>query len=204
MELGIGAIGLAREPWLHEPDYRSRAGLYCNYVYKAKVKRLLVLDDRGLNTHWMTRFAALRKRMQLDHKLLPQHSAGSLVFIDRGTGGRMRNPSNIDEIRLSLQSEGFRIITPSEMSVDDIALSLRGVAVAISVEGSHLNHLHYLSQSGCSLITLQDPRRFSMHHKRLIDIYGGSFGIVVGIPDPVDAHRYSIDLGDLRRILELI
>jgi hypothetical protein len=203
VKLGVGAIGLAREPWPHEPGYRDSAELYCDYPYSAKINRLILLDDRGLNSNWAIRFEALRNRIRLDRLVLPGDSSGSLVFIDRGTGGRMRDPSNIADIKRLLQSEGFRIIVPSEMSVDEMALSLRDVSVAVSVEGSHLNHLHLLARDGCSLITLQDPRRYSLHHKRVVDIYGGLFGVVVGVPDPV-SNRYSIAYDDLYEILQLI
>jgi len=201
--LGLPAIGLARKPWLHEPGYRAIAQLPCLYPYRARIKRLVMLDDRGLNTHWMHRFHALRERMRAGSLSLDGASAGPLVFVDRGSGARMRDPANLEALKAALDELGFRAITPTDMTPGDIAIALRDAKLAVSVEGSHLNHLHSFAPDGLTLITLQDPRRFSAHHKRVVDLYGTRFGIVVGTPVESPAGGYGIDPDLLRRVIDL-
>jgi len=203
-ELDTPALGLAREAWQHEPGYREIAQLECIYTGNAHVDRLLILDDRGCNDYWASRFLALRRRMQT--RLVPDTdpSLGALVFVDRGGAARMRDPTNLPEVRAALETLGFRTLIPTEQPVAAIRAALRDARIVISVEGSNLNHVHMLAPEGITLITLQDPRRFYAYHKRMIDIYGDRFGFVVGRPSPDSPGRYRINVDQLQRLIDLV
>lgn len=202
-ESNLPRLGLAREPWQHEPTYRAVAQMPCAYPYKAKVGRLMILDDRGLNTHWAARFSTLRRQMRSGVAQHMTSSAGPLLFVDRGSGARMRDPINLAQIKAVLERRGFHIVTPTDLNAAEIGLALRDARIAVSVEGSHLNHLHCFAPDGLTLITLQDPRRFSAHHKRIIDLYGDRFGLVIGKPDPKAEDRYQIDIDQLQSVIDM-
>lgn len=203
-DIGLPPVALARDPWQHEPGYRAMAHLPCLYPYKARIGRMILLDDRGYNAHWARRLGLLRQRLRAGAQGLPGQPGGALVYLDRGSGARMRDPTNRDAVRDALEAIGFRTVVPTGLTVDEIGLALRDATLAVSVEGSHLNHLHCFAPEGLTLVTLQDPRRFSLHHKRVIDCYDGRLGVVVGEPDPEQADRYRIDIADLMRVLDLV
>jgi hypothetical protein len=202
VELGLPAIGLAREPWLHEPEYRSIGDLDCLYTSEARVDRMLMLDDRGLNEYWASRFRKLRRRMRAGVEKKGE-SLGPMIFLERGDHGRMRDPANLDELRSGLEAMGFRSFMPTDLPVSAIGNALRDAKIVVSAEGSHLNHLHLFAPDGLILITLQDPHRFYAYHKRLIDLYGSRFGFVVGRPDPALPSRYRVNMDQLGRLVEL-
>ena len=51
-------------PWLHEAGYRALCGLTIEYSRDAKIERLWVIDDRGLNDDWISRMEELRRRIR--------------------------------------------------------------------------------------------------------------------------------------------
>ena len=200
----LPAVGIARQLWPHEPGFRQLSGLDCHYSSDCRIQRLVLLDDRGHNSHWRRRFLELRDRMRGSVAAMTGDSAGPLVFLSRGTGGRLRDPSNLGPLRGLLETLGFQTVVPSELSPADIGVKLRDARVVVSAEGSHLNHLHFFAPDGPALITLQDPRRFYAYHKGLVDLYGGLFSFVVGRPDPNAPETFTIDPDTLRRTLDLV
>lgn len=201
---GLPAVALARGLWRHEPDFRQMSGLACDYVVDGAVGKLTLLDDRGLNRHWRDRFSRVRGALREQGGSLEGESAGPLIFLGRGNDAQQRDPVNGEELWTQLSEMGFRTVVPSSLSVREIALALRDARLIVSAEGSHLNHVHYFVPDGIKLVVLQDPRRFLAYHKDLVDYCDGLFGFVVGRPDPDLADRYRIDLGDLKRTIDLM
>ncbi|WP_041392185.1 glycosyltransferase 61 family protein [Sphingobium sp. SYK-6] len=200
--LGLRSIGLARQLWEHEPGFRALGGLDCDYMRTARVDRLVYVDDRGLNSFWAERFLQLRGRMRanVDKSVA---SAGALVFLERGGQARTRDPTNQPQVRAALEAIGFRTVTAIDMSAHEIGQALRDAKLIVSVEGSHLNHLHFFAADKATVLTIQDPRRYYSFHKSLIDIYGERFGFLIGRPDPGQEGRYYVELDDLRRLIDL-
>ncbi len=201
---GLPTVALARELWPHEPAFRELSGLSCDYVADCRFGKLVILDDRGHNAYWRSRFLQLRQRLQQAAGQYSGESAGPLVMLSRGGQARVREPSNQAEIGAALEAIGFRTVVPSELSVPDISVALRDAKIVVSTEGSHLNHLHFFAPAGLTVITMQDPRRFYAYHKDLIDIYDGQFGFVAGRPDPNLPDRYRVNGEVLKRTLDLI
>jgi len=200
--MGLPAIGMAREPWEHEPAYRAMTELDCTYVREATVDRLVLLDDRGLNAHWGERFLTLRDRLKTKvDTVMP--SAGRRVFLDRGGQSRPRDPVNLPAVREALEALGFQTVTAIDLPLPELQAALRDVELVVSAEGSHLNHLHYMAADGITLLTLQDPRRFYSFHKSMVDFYGTNFGFLIGRPDPDTPDRFYIDIDDLKRLIDL-
>ncbi|MBN8831722.1 MAG: glycosyltransferase family 61 protein [Sphingomonadales bacterium] len=200
----IPAVGNARGAWPHEPDFRRLSGLMCQYVQDCRIGRLVVLDDRGHNAYWRGRFLALRDRLRASVSGLPGKSAGPLILLGRGAGGRIREPSNMPAIQVLLEALGFKTVVPTDLSLSEIGVMLRDARIVVSAEGSHLNHLHFFAPAGTALILLQDPRRFYAYHKGLVDFYDGVFGFVVGRPDPEAPELFTINADTLERTLDLV
>ena len=57
-------LGYVRPNWLHEPGYRRLAGLNGFPVQEAIIRQLWIVDDLGLNSHWVNRYQELRARVR--------------------------------------------------------------------------------------------------------------------------------------------
>lgn len=200
---GKPVVGLARNLWPHEPEFRQRTRLTCNYVSNCRIDRLTILDDRGHNSYWKSRFLELRQRLRESVQSVPGTSAGPLVLLSRGNQARVREPTNQPDIQAALEAMGFQTVIPSQLSVPEIGLALRDARMVVSPEGSHLNHLHFFAPDNLTLISVQDPLRFYAYHKGLLDFYEGLFAFVVGRPDPDFPGRYRINIDDLMRTIDL-
>ncbi|WP_214622448.1 glycosyltransferase 61 family protein [Sphingobium nicotianae] len=202
--LGLPSVGVARKLWPHEPAFREMSGLACRYLWEARFDRLILLHDMGHNHYWERRFMELRQTLRDRAAFMPGQSAGSHIYLSRGAGARPRDPANLALIQAMLEDLGFRTVVPSSLSAQEIAVAVRDAEMVVSAEGSHLNHLHFFAPDALKLLVLQDPHRFYAYHKGLVDFYDGTFGFIVGRPEPDTPDRFRIDLENLKRTIHLL
>lgn len=201
-EQGLPRVAVGRNAWQHEDGFRRLADMWCSYGSNIFVANLTVIDDRGLNSFWADRFMQVRGRIQRKVAMMTGEAAGERIFMRRGGRARPREPRNIEAVETALHAMGFRTIVPTDMTVDEIAVALRKAKVVVSAEGSHLNHIHYFCPNNVKLLIIQNPWRFSVYHKRFIDINDGLLSFIVGIPK--EASLYDIETNELLRLVDKI
>ena len=191
----VPALTTTRTPWLHEPRYREITGLKALRSHNARVERLWVVDDRGINHSLISRINQLRERLRSRRpRSGPRH-----VMLTRGVLGTKRNLVNSIEVHEALMRHGFEIIDPEKEEVHGIIEKLSAAEIAIAVEGSTQNHCWLAMRSGSTFIAIQPPTRFNAHGKMRADALGINWAYVVADahPDgfclPVDRLLRTID-----------
>jgi hypothetical protein len=191
----ITGLKLAGNPWLHEPGYRELFDLQVTRSDNARVDRLWVIDDRGINHGWISRFEELRRRVQ--SVAVANHA--KRVMLTRGTLGSERNLVNSSEVQEALVRLGFDIVHPELESARSITERLRGAEIVITVEGSAQGHCWLSMQRRSSFVAIQPPTRFNALGKVRADAAGINYGYVVADPHakgfrlPVDRLMRTID-----------
>ena len=79
-----------------------------------------------------------------------------------------------------LAAQGFSIIDPDQQSVTEIAASLSGARIVVSVEGSQMAPAIYAIADGGALCLIQPPYRFNNVFKDYADCLGLHYGFTVG------------------------
>jgi len=175
---GLPPLSFKKAPWLHEPGYRKMLGLQGMQISFARVGRLWVIDDRGLNAGWVKRFRELRTRVRTTVKPRgPTH-----VFLARGRRGTSRELLNARAISDLLVARGFVVIEPELLSPQEIVDALGSARIVITVAGSAINHAHYSVPEGSGILVIEPPDRFNAMHRVLTSFTAIRFGYVVGDP----------------------
>lgn len=194
-------ISLVTKSYTHESDYRSILGQprpYC--VTSAHVKRLIVYTDQGQNTSKTARYKQMQQRMRQNLDTTSPPAPG--VYLKRGVTGEKRLISNEAEIEAALMAYGFDIIEPAGLTAWEISQRLLDTPIVVTVEGSHMAHAIYSMATNGAFVVLQPPNRFAMAFKEFTDTAGLRFAFTVG--SLVDDDSFAVDVGDLKRTLDLL
>ena len=105
----VSGLKLAGTPWLHEPGYRELVGLKVKQSHHARIERLWIIDDSGINDGWISRIEELRRRVR--SVVVP--NGPKRVMLTRGTLGAKRNLVNSSEVQEALIRFGFDIVIPN-------------------------------------------------------------------------------------------
>ncbi|WP_118857254.1 glycosyltransferase 61 family protein [Sphingomonas mesophila] len=174
-ERGLVPLSFTYEPWMHQAGYRTLFALPGFTTSTARVRNLWIVDDRGLNSGWSRRFLELRDRL----RATTSSGGPSHVFLARGRRGANRSLINEGQIKGHLEQNGFAVIHPEEMDPTEIAHSLASARIAVSQEGSHLNHAQFALPKGAALVVIEPPHGANFFHKLLTDVSGVRFAYVV-------------------------
>jgi hypothetical protein len=179
----------------HRPDYLALLGIDPLTTVHAQFDRLVVLDDNAQNAYKRQRYQIMRDRLA---RLQPYHSGHGVMLLRREHGVR-RLMVNEVEIAAHLERQGFLVIDPIEMSVEEIVRHTLDAKVVVGVEGSQLIHgLFTLRQNGV-IVALEPPDRFSWFYKAPADALGLRFAFIVG--DATEG-GFTIDSSELDSLLE--
>ncbi|ANW00426.1 hypothetical protein LMTR13_09860 [Bradyrhizobium icense] len=194
---GLLPLSFEGKPWMHEAGYRELMELPGLPVSYARIERLWVIDDLGLNSSWISRFKELRARVR------GKTNAGgpSRVFLARGLTGAARELLNAPAIVELLAARGFTVVAPESLSPRAIAQSLASAKIVVSVEGSALNHAQFALPENAGVLVIQPPNQFNAFHKILFDLNGIRFGYVVAEPA---LSGFTVNPERLLRTLDLI
>ena len=135
----------------HQVDYSNLLGIVATPVHQAYFKKLIVIQDFGQNQFKRERYEYIRSKL----RTMPSRQSGQKVMLLRGNSGTKRSLVNENEIAEFLSSQGFVIVDPQKMSVDEILFETLGAEIVVGVEGSQLAHgLFPLGDAG-TILTLQ-------------------------------------------------
>jgi hypothetical protein len=176
----VPGLKTAGTPWLHEPGYRELCGLAVTRSGNAWVDRLWVIDDRGINDGWISRLEELRRRV----RSVAAPNGPKRVMLTRGSLGVKRNLVNSSVVQEALVHIGFDIVNPELETARSMAEKLRGVEIAIAVEGSVQNHCWLSMPRQSTFVAIEPPTRFNTWCKMIADSIGINFAFVVADNHP--------------------
>ncbi len=194
---GVEAVRPKDPPWMHSPGYRDALDMRPRIEEHARISKLWVIDDRGLNENWSDRF--LRVRIKLRSGQTP--SMYRKVFISRGSSGSRREIANLKELQESLEKEDFFVLYPEKESSSTIISVLSGASVVVGMVGSALAHAQLAMPQGSSLVVIQPSNLFSGFHKLFADVSGIRFAFVVA--DTINDESF-VDIPRLLKTIELV
>lgn len=155
-------IAHCRSVYRDENTYREAFGISLPERYRVAIfSELVIIDEFAQNPDKTRRYHALRRKLSL----LPK--GYERVFLSRGTSGTRRVLVNETQVRLRLESIGFKTLDISKCTASEVIQVCRGASVVISVEGSHLAPLLYLMQDFGTLVILNPPNQV---HTTVADI----------------------------------
>jgi hypothetical protein len=182
----------------HIGGYVKLLNLPWRQAENAICRSLVVIDDEDFTTHKAKRLEALRGRMRARIGPTP---AGRRVFIRRGVpdaGPRLFHNENL--VIEALAADGFEVLDPSQLNVEELARALSGADLVVGVEGSHQVHAIFSLRAGAGLLAITPPQRFTTVNKRWTDLLGIRYGYLVGEPE---SEGFRVDIDRLRRTIDL-
>lgn len=180
----------------HIGRYWQLFGLNYTGVRDVRIRHAWVFEDRGMNSYKAARLKTLSNRV----RSLPGTRSGHGVFIRRRGWGTHRAPSNEAELEDYFAARGYEIIDPSQMSVDEMVILIRGAEVVVGVEGSGMTHGMLAMAPDTTVVMLFPPWRFNNMMKDYADGLGMRYGFVVGEAWQDD---YRIDPDEIMRTIDL-
>lgn len=195
-ERGLQAVR-PKDPWFHSAGYRKMLGTSPLFEEHARFGRLWVVDDRGLNDNWASRYEKVRNVLR---NVGPQDTSDERIFISRGVTGAKRDLSNIIELENTLYDNGFYILHPEHEEPKHIVKKLAHARVVVGMVGSALAHAQLAMPPGAALVTIQPATLFSGFHKLFADASGIKFAFVVA--DRNNSELF-INIGRLMKTIEM-
>lgn len=181
----------------HQTDYLVRLDLHPSAYVSARFDRLVVLDERNMNTSRRNRLKEIRRRARA-----PVGSGGrEIVMLLRKRTGATRILVNEEEIAEVVVRQGGIALCPLEHDLDTILHHLYDARIVIGVEGSHTCHAFLVMRDKGSLITLQPPSRFNNILKPYCDALDLNYAFIVG---EEDQDGFKIDPNRLLRMLDRV
>ena len=194
-------IRMRTKPYKHEATYRKLLGLnHSSLIEYARVGRLTLYSEPYNNSLRANRYRVLRRRLR-------QSMGGGVtcaatgVYLKRGRTGEDRLLENEHVIETYLERNGFDIVEPDALMVEEIVRRTMDAPVVISVEGSHISHILFTIAEKGALVVLQPPDRFSTVYKEFTDCMGMRFAFIVGLES---SGGFIVPLDEMKRVLELI
>lgn len=194
-------IRVRTKPYGDEATYRKLLGINNSPLIEyARVGRLTIYLEPSNNSFRANRYRVLRKRLR-------QNMGGGVtraatgVYLKRGRTGEDRLLENEHEIETYLERNGFDIVEPGVLTVEEIVRRTMDAPVVISVEGSHISHILFTIAEEGALVVLQPPDRFSTVYKEFTDCMGMRFAFLVGMKS---SGGFTIPLDEMKRVLKLI
>lgn len=194
-------IRMKTKPYGHEATYRKLLGLnHSSLIEYARVGRLALYSEPSNNSFRTNRYRVLRGRLRenIDGGVA---FAATGVYLKRGRTGEDRLLENEHVIETYLEQNGFDIVEPAALTVEEIVRRTMDAPVVISVEGSHISHILFSIAEEGALVVLQPPDRFSTVYKEYTDCMGMRFAFIVGLQS---SGGFTVPLDEMKRVLDLI
>ena len=160
----------------HQRDYLKLLELVQNERSDVLFRQLIIVEERNQNAYKRKRYAVLRERARRGRQVVPCEG----VMLLRKQTGVARILVNEEDLAEQLARRGFRIMCPTEHTVDEILNACMGAKVVLGVEGSQMTHALFVMQDGGTLFALQPPNRFNNILKTYCDGLALRYAFSVG------------------------
>ncbi len=181
----------------HIGEYETILDMKPRRLARAHFDELIIFEDRAGNQGKTERAHAFRDKLIRGRKV-ERHPG---VFLIRGLSGDRRILENERELAEDLAvRRGFKIMDPSEFSVDEIVMACAGAAVVAGVEGSQVQHGIMAMPEGSTLFVVQPPLRTTAVFKIFTDQAKQRFSFVVAEGGETE---FRVDIGEVHRTLDL-
>lgn len=180
----------------HQQALVSKLDLHAQPYTSAHIKHLHTFVDFGQGPYKRERYQALRQTLLAGHS--PSGYRGAMIL--RGTSGVLRKMNNEAKLAEHLAGQGFAILDPLQMPLDDIIQTLCGVEVVVGVEGSQLLFAPWAMAEKGTLMVLQPPFRFNNINKNFTDCLGQNYAFVIGQPNE---DGFVIDFDEFQTVLDM-
>lgn len=162
----------------HQRDYLTLLGLGQRERSDVLFRELIIIDDRTQNAYRRERYAVLRERTRRGRQVVPCEG----VMLLRRQTGVARILVNEEELAAQLAQRGFKVMCPTEHTVEEILCACMGARVVLGVEGSQMIHALFVMHDEGTLFALQPPNRFNNILKTYCDGLGLRYAFAVGHP----------------------
>lgn len=188
------------EIWPHCADYARRFELETSGSDIFFIDKLYAYQDFAQGSDRPARYDELRRRLR---RSLPSPSIpGRRVFLKRGATGIRRLLVNEAAVEEWLATQGFETVDIAALDVEGIARSLLDAELVVSMEGSHLNHAHFMMRVGGAIVVLNPHDRFNATHFVVANSFGNRSANLVVHGDRTAGYEASLD--ELERTLALL
>lgn len=193
-------LHFAPKTWTHAPKYEDVFGLPSLAPAQYHVSKLLMFQDFSQSVHKARRYQTLRDR--LHSRIAPAPGARRNVYLKRGRTGAARLIANEADLERTLVDMGFDIVDLATETIDDIMAKCVGAEIALTIEGSHADHLHWLLKPGGTLWILNPSDHFNTSQFGVAQSMGNRTACSVILPTGVA--KYTVDLARLQATYNLI
>lgn len=185
----------------HIPRYEALLGIAPRRLDQIHFDELVIFEDNHNNDDRKERANDLRNRIIAGTGAKPAEHPGT--FLLRGGSGMRRMLVNENAVAERLaRTRGFKILDPSNASVEEIVEACATARCVTGVEGSQLVHGLVVMPPDASLLVLQPPTRVVAALKLITDRQGQRYGLVVG--EETDHDDFSVNVDEVERTLDLL
>ena len=184
--------------WSHAPAYQRAFGLPQEPGPVIRCERLVYCHDFSQGSSRQARYRALRQRLGANLGLTDRPSRR--VYLRRGKTGAARLVAGEADLAARLEASGFEIRDVAGADLETLAAALWDAEIVVTVEGSQMNHAHYMMRPGGLLVGLIPSDRFSLSNASRAQAFGNDYAFVVC--DPSEA-GYRVDPAELLDTLAL-
>lgn len=182
----------------HAPDYLRAFRLKAHMPSACLVRRLHIYQDYGQGTLKKARYATMRDRLR--QQFPDTARGGERLYVRRGDSGQARLIADEEALIEHLMEDGFEVLDVAGASLAEIQKRGRRARMVISMEGSHLCHLHLAMPEGSCMIALMPADRVSALQAGFAQAVGLRFGLLM--MDPGE-DGYRVDMDELRRTVDM-
>ncbi|MEY1556923.1 glycosyltransferase 61 family protein [Yoonia sp. R2331] len=193
-------IHFAATSWGHAGAYERIFDLPSLTNGQYHVARMALFQDFAQSPHKAERYKELRRRM-FEHGAASVRD-GKKVYLKRGATGAARLISNEDALEKALDVMGFDVIDLATTPIQEMIARCVGAEVALTIEGSHTDHLHWLIKPGGTLWVLNPSNHFNTSQFGVALSMGNRAACNI-ITEDGDA-AYRVDLARLQDTYDLI
>lgn len=193
-------LHFAPHSWTHAPAYETLFGLRSLPAGHYHVENLTLFQDYAQSPHKAARYRQLRQRLQDQIGKDPQ-SKGR-IYLKRGTTGAARLIEDEARLEDELDRLGFETVDLSSVTIDDLIRRCTGADIALTIEGSHADHLHWLLKPGGTLWILNPADHFNTSQFAVAQVMGNK--TACSVIEPAGNQTYRVDMDRLKDTFELI
>lgn len=179
-----------KESWAHCTAYREAFGLRANDTAYLLAEDVITYVDFSQGSLKRQRYATLKARLA---QAMPPPATAEKVFLWRGSTGEARDIQDGNRARDRLRQGGWEVIDVTA-PLPQIHAALAGAQVVAGMEGSHLNHVHFCSRPGTTMVVLTPHDRFTTVQVGLARAVGNFCGFCVLAGNAKDGYELDFDV----------